>query len=42
MQVVQGPLGLQVLLPGSSASVRLETLGGSFKGPIALDAGAPQ
>lgn len=39
VRVSRGPLGLQVLLPGRSAPVRIETMEGSFEGPLAGDAG---
>jgi|KBSSwiStaDraftv2_1062776.scaffolds.fasta_scaffold385206_2 hypothetical protein len=37
VRVTQGPLGLQVLLPGRKDPVRIETLDGSFDGPLAVD-----
>ncbi|MBC5782294.1 hypothetical protein H8N03_05015 [Ramlibacter sp. USB13] len=37
VRVSQGPLGLQVELPGRSAPVRIETLHGAFDGPIIGD-----
>ena len=35
VEVTQGPLGFQALVPGKSAPVRIETLRGAFDGPIA-------
>jgi len=37
VRVTQGPLGLQVHLPGRKDPVRLETLEGTFDGPLAAD-----
>lgn len=34
VEVLQGPLGFQVLLPGRSGPVRIETQRGTFDGPI--------
>ena len=35
IEVTQGALGFQAMLPGRSAPVRIETLRGAFDGPIA-------
>jgi hypothetical protein len=40
VQVTQGPLGLQVLIPGREQAVRLEALDGTFDGPLGADAPA--
>jgi hypothetical protein len=37
VRVTQGPLGLQVQLPGRKGPVRIETLRGDFDGPIGSD-----
>ena len=37
VHVTRGPLGLLVLLPGRKDPVRIETLDGSFDGPLAVD-----
>jgi hypothetical protein len=37
VRVQQGPLGLQVVLPGQADAVAIETLQGSFDGPLAVD-----
>lgn len=37
VQVQQGPLGLQVLLPGQVDPVRIESLKGTFDGPLGAD-----
>lgn len=37
VRVTSGPLGLQVLIPGEREPVRLETLPGTFDGPLAVD-----
>lgn len=37
VRVSAGPLGLQVQMPGRGDSVRIETLDGSFDGPLAVD-----
>ena len=37
VHVSRGPLGLQVLLPGRAAPVSIDTLRGSFDGPLAVD-----
>jgi hypothetical protein len=37
VRVTQGPLGLQVHLPGQADPVRIESLEGSFDGPLAVD-----
>jgi hypothetical protein len=42
VQVLQGPLGLQVRMPGRENPVRIETLAGAFDGPLAVDAALPQ
>ncbi|MBC5766070.1 hypothetical protein [Ramlibacter albus] len=36
-RVVAGPLGLLVHIPGQSRAVRIETLAGTFDGPLASD-----
>ena len=38
--VTRGPLGLQVLVPGQREPARMETLEGTFDGPLAVDDGA--
>jgi len=40
VQVTNGPLGLQVVLPGRKHPVRLESLEGTFDGPLAGDEAA--
>lgn len=40
VRVTRGPLGLQVLIPGHRDAVSIETLKGSFDGPLAVDDGA--
>jgi hypothetical protein len=49
VRILRGPLGLQVHMPGQRNAVRIETLEGTFDGPLAVDddaahqeAGAPQ
>lgn len=37
VRVTKGPLGLQVLLPGQTRAVGIETLEGAFEGPLATD-----
>ena len=37
VRVTQGPLGLQVQMPGQADPVRIESLEGSFDGPLAVD-----
>jgi hypothetical protein len=37
VRVTQGALGLQVLLPDQGDAVRIETLKGTFDGPLAVD-----
>ena len=37
VRVIQGPLGLQVVKPGSPDPVRIEALEGTFDGPLAVD-----
>lgn len=37
IRVTKGPLGLQLLLPGQTRAVGIETLAGSFEGPLATD-----
>lgn len=37
VRVTRGPLGLQVLMPGKRDAVSIETLKGSFDGPLAVD-----
>lgn len=37
VRVMQGPLGLQVLMPGRKEPVSIEPLEGSFDGPLAVD-----
>lgn len=37
VRVTRGPLGLQVLLPGHRKPVGIETLEGTFDGPLAVD-----
>lgn len=37
VRVTKGPLGLQVSMPGARRPVRLETLEGTFDGPLAVD-----
>lgn len=39
VRVTRGPLGLQVQLPGRRVPVSIETLDGTFEGPLADDAG---
>jgi hypothetical protein len=41
VRVVKGPLGLQVVLPGQADPVRIESLKGTFDGPLAVDDPAP-
>lgn len=36
VQVVQGSLGLQVIVPGRPGPVNIDTLHGTFDGPVAL------
>jgi hypothetical protein len=40
VRVTKGPLGLQVLLPGGKRPVRIESLEGTFDGPLAVDDGS--
>jgi hypothetical protein len=40
VRVTQGPLGLRVLFPGQDEGVRIETLSGTFDGPLGADGGA--
>lgn len=40
VRVIQGALGLQVQMPGKAEPVRIETLDGSFDGPLAVDDGS--
>ena len=40
VQVSQGPLGLQVRLPGHDKAMRIEALDGTFEGPLGMDADA--
>ena len=40
VRVSTGPLGLQVQMPGAGDPVRIESLEGSFDGPLAVDDGA--
>lgn len=37
VRVTTEPLGLKVLMPGRAEAVRIETLEGSFDGPLAVD-----
>jgi hypothetical protein len=37
VRITQGPLGLQVAMPGRREPVRIESLEGSFDGPLAAD-----
>ena len=37
VRVTRGPLGLQALLPGEGDAVGIETLEGTFDGPLAVD-----
>lgn len=37
VRITRGALGLQVLMPGRSDGVRIETLEGTFDGPLAVD-----
>lgn len=37
IRVVKGPLGLQALMPGRRDAMRIETLPGTFDGPLAVD-----
>lgn len=37
VRITRGPLGLQVCIPGQRDPVRIETLEGSFDGPLAVD-----
>lgn len=37
VRVVSGPLGLQVVMPGKRDATRIETLHGTFDGPLAVD-----
>jgi hypothetical protein len=37
VRVTKGPLGLQVLMPGKADAVNIETLHGTFDGPLAVD-----
>ena len=41
VHVTQGPLGLQALLPGQRDPVRIESLKGTFDGPLGADDGPP-
>jgi hypothetical protein len=41
VRVTSGPLGLQVQMPGGGEPVRIETLEGTFDGPLAVDDDAP-
>jgi hypothetical protein len=41
VSVVQGPLGLQVILPGRGDAVGIETLKGTFHGPLPASGGVP-
>ena len=41
VRVSQGPLGLQVSMPGRKEPVRIETLEGAFDGPLGVDGGEP-
>jgi hypothetical protein len=42
VNVTQGALGLQVHIPGKKNPVRIESLDGTFDGPLGVDASAPQ
>ncbi|GAB3649577.1 hypothetical protein [Ramlibacter alkalitolerans] len=37
VRVASGPLGLQVFMPGRGDPVRIESLEGTFEGPLAVD-----
>ncbi|MCC2673229.1 MAG: hypothetical protein K0R58_176 [Ramlibacter sp.] len=37
VRVMQGPIGLQVVVPGRDAAVNIATLHGTFDGPLAVD-----
>jgi hypothetical protein len=39
VRITQGALGLQVHMPGRGEPVRLETLAGTFDGPLSVDDG---
>ncbi|HEX7890516.1 MAG TPA: hypothetical protein VF522_14230 [Ramlibacter sp.] len=41
VRIAKGPLGLQALFPGRSKPVSIETLGGAFEGPLAVDEPLP-
>lgn len=41
VRVTQGPLGLQVQMPGHAEPMRIESLEGSFDGPLAVDEAQP-
>lgn len=42
VRITTGPLGLQVQLPGRADAVRIESLPGTFDGPLAADDAAAQ
>jgi hypothetical protein len=40
VRIQSGPIGLQVLMPGKRDAVNIDTLKGTFDGPLAVDDGA--